>query len=229
MLKNADSFLYNLFIVNYCNVDYNVIYKPNIGGNRMKKIVSLLLAVMMIASLGVSAFADTDPELFTSNPKLGTPTSKGKVYCYKSPIGETAAKDGQVIFIAKAANDTDMTWYVKLSDGTVCTLDELESKFDGLSVQYNSSSSKDEILLKHLPLELNGAQFQAKFEGEDGPVYSSAAMLYVNENTYNPYNDYMYWAWVNQHPCGYPWYGWGYPWWWGCAPATTNANEKTTS
>ena len=187
-------------------------YKSKIGGSRMKKIVSLLLAVMLVVSLGISAFADTDPELFTSNPKLGTPTSKGKVYCYKSPIGETAAKDGQVMFIAKAANDTDMTWYVKLSDGTVCTLDELESKFDGLSVQYNSSSSKDEIILKHLPLELNGAQFQAKFEGEDGPVYSAAATLYVNEYVYNPYNDYWYWMWVNQHPWGYPWWNpWGPP------------------
>ena len=194
---------YFLEVLKYQKQWFIIIHEEKQGGNKVKKLISLLLAVMLVASLGISAFADTDSELFTSNPNLGTPTTQGKVYVYKSPIGETACKGGQVMFIAKAANDTDMTWYVKLSDGTICKLDELESKFEGLTVTYNSSSSKDEILLKNLPLELNNSQFQAKFEGEDGPVYSAAATLYVNEDSYNPYYDPWYW-WAITHPCPGP-------------------------
>ena len=154
-----------------------------------------MLALAMLSTIGVCAFAQSGEELFTSNPNLGVPTStKDHVYVYKSPYSESVYAGDSAMFIAKAANDTDISWFIKTPSGTIMAIDDIIAQYPAVTVSYNST--KEEVTLKNVPLELDGAQVQARFEGPEGPVYTNTANLLVSEKpAYDPYLEWWYWHW----------------------------------
>ena len=141
----------------------------------MKKIIRLAVILVFCIALclgSVCAFADGT----FSGRDSGKGNFVGDVYVYKHPYGENVSEGGRAMYIAKAANATDITWYVANPDETtVYKLDDAPSHFNGLTVTYNST--KQEVTLGNIPKDMNGWKVQAEFTGQNGPVYSKAALI----------------------------------------------------
>ena len=138
----------------------------------MKRAVCLILVMTMCLALSVTAFADGA----FSDAGSGFENLKGDVYVYKHPYGENVTAGGKAMYIAKACNATNITWYIADKDEkTIYKLDEAPEHFTGLEIVYNST--KEEVTLKNIPEEMNGWKVQAEFEGEGGPVYSKTAVI----------------------------------------------------
>ena len=118
------------------------------------------------------------PGPFHAAPAAGTsPTS---VRVTKSPISETVPFGGSCYFIAHADNATSVTWYIANNDASIIyAAADAPSSIPGLCV---SGANSDTLYLSGIPAWCNGAQVQACFTGEDGPVYSEIARIW----TYQP-------------------------------------------
>ena len=165
----------------------------------MKKLlrISIVLAICLSFCLcSVPAFAAGNASSDLDGLGLGTANFNGDVYVYKDPFGERVEENGKACFIAKAANATDVTWYVQSADGaTAYKLDEASDTFSGLEVTYNSS--KTEVYLRNVPSSMDGWKLLAKFDGQNGPVCSRAAELKVVSNVNDPLWSTINWLQIN--------------------------------
>jgi hypothetical protein len=114
----------------------------------------------------------------------GKRNDEGKVYVYKSPIKETTGDGGELSFIARGENETEITWFI-CKDKTSYTLEEAMKKYEDLQVLY--WEAKEGVTLKHVPKELDGWKIKAKFDGDGGPVYTDSALITVNDYTVDQY------------------------------------------
>ena len=164
------------------------------------------------------------PGPFHAAPAAGTsPTS---VRVTKSPISETVPFGGSCYFIAHADNATSVTWYIANNDASIIyAAADAPSSIPGLCV---SGANSDTLYLSGIPAWCNGAQVQACFTGEDGPVYSEIARIWTYQPAAQPSRcNWSYWDWVNYYYWDYPYvydscwywdypYAYDYPWWyWG--------------
>lgn len=94
----------------------------------------------------------------------------------KNPGGETVDADGKASFIAKADNDTEITWYL-IKGKTKVKAKDATKKFSGLKV---SGSSEEKLLLTNIPASLDGWQVYAVFANDAGSVESAKATIKVN-------------------------------------------------
>ena len=179
----------------------------------MKKTLSLLVVtVMMLSLLGVTAFAQA-AIIFDGQPAngivsdnagpsvadsatiidpygniisgggAGTVVNNGNVTVTKSPTSETVQKGGKATFVAHAANSTGTTWRLVSADGMeTINLSAVGQYFKGVTVWYTDS---DTVTIQNIPDNMNGWQVEAKFDGNNGPVYSAGARITVVGSTAN--------------------------------------------
>lgn len=101
----------------------------------------------------------------------------GKVAVYKSPTSESVPVGGACVYIARARNSTGIRWYVANWDASIVyDLRDAPYYFPGLTV---AGLGTEQVTLMGVPYSMNGWRIQAGFDGQDGPVYSDIAYIYV--------------------------------------------------
>lgn len=100
-----------------------------------------------------------------------------RVYATKSPTDEYVIEGGYAQFVARAENDTGITWFLATPDASRCiTIMEAPHYFHGLSIQgYNT----DTLTLMNIPLSMSGYKIQARYDGFGGPVHTNMATIWV--------------------------------------------------
>lgn len=100
-----------------------------------------------------------------------------RVYATKSPTDEYIIEGGFAQFVARAENDTGITWFLATPDASRCvTILEAPHYFPGLVVQgYNT----DTLTLGNIPLSMSGYKIQARYDGYGGPVHTNMATVWV--------------------------------------------------
>ena len=95
----------------------------------------------------------------------------------KNPTDEKAEIGGQVIFIAKATNYTEIIWHLISPDGKEDYRDEeMCSAFSSLELD---GLGTERLKIKVIPLSLNGWKIKAEFSGIGGPVFSEDAVIRI--------------------------------------------------
>ena len=164
----------------------------------MKKIVSIILTVMMLCSLcSVFAAADGADAGPFSNMGPGIANYNGDIYVTKSPSAEYLTAGGTAKFVSRATDNSSVSWYIADKDKTtIYSLDEASAHFSGLSVRYEDNSTV--AVLENVPADMDGWQVQARFEGQNGPVYSSPASINIMEYPISPAAEW-WWFYCSTH------------------------------
>lgn len=139
----------------------------------MKKALSILLALLLVFSLSVPAFAEQTEEA----PKGPLPTIT------KHPSGETVREGGSADFIARAENYTEIRWRIVSPDAsdTVQAADAPE-RF-GCQV-YGLGSTQLSIV--NITAEMDGWYAEAMFVNENGYVCTDGAKITVMTGAIEP-------------------------------------------
>lgn len=96
----------------------------------------------------------------------------------KHPGGETVTEDGWASFVATAIYAESCSWSLVSPDGaTVVDCAQIGDSFPGASV---SDDGAGKIILRNIPLSMNGWQIKAVFQGPGGSKTSNGAYIYVN-------------------------------------------------
>ena len=145
------------------------------------------------------------------NTTTGSSTSSNRVRVTKSPTSESVPYGGSCCFIAHAANATSITWYIANSDASIiCAASDAPSSVSGL---YVSGANSDTLYLSGIPSWWNGAQVQACFTGEGGPVYTETARIWTYQPAVQPCrSNWGFWDWFNYYYWDDP-YEYDFPWW----------------
>lgn len=110
-------------------------------------------------------------------PPTPTPVPDGIPVLTKSPTKETVTEGGRCTFIAKGERVDSFTW--KFSKGkTVLSVKEAKNKFDGLRIEGETTGK---IVLKDIPLEMDGWDIYCVLSNEKGEVSSKKASITVLE------------------------------------------------
>lgn len=100
----------------------------------------------------------------------------------KNPTDETVEEGGEAVFIAKAKYAQSYLWQLVSPDGKVYNCKDAPKTFSGLKV---SGADTERIVLKNIPLELDGYRILCKFTaGEE--VSSKSAKLNVTPKPTEP-------------------------------------------
>ena len=118
----------------------------------------------------------------------------------KHPGGETVTEDDWASFVATAIYAESCSWILVSPDGsTVVDCAEIGGSFPGSSANDNGQGK---IILHNIPLEMNGWQIKAVFEGPGGKKTSNGAAIRVNPDpdkaTPTPARTH---ARTHAHPC----------------------------
>ena len=113
----------------------------------------------------------------TPAPTPAPAPAAARVYAIKSPTDEYIIEGGFAQFVARAENETGITWFIATPDAGMCvTAQEAPRYFPGLVVQgYNT----DTLTLGNIPLAMSGFKIQARYDGYGGPVHTNMATVWV--------------------------------------------------
>ena len=113
----------------------------------------------------------------TPVPTPAPTPAAARVYATKSPTDEYIVEGGSAQFVARAENDTGITWFLATPDASRCiSIQEAPGYFYGLTIQgYNS----DVLTLSNIPLAMSGYKIQARYDGFGGPVHTNMATIWV--------------------------------------------------
>lgn len=131
----------------------------------MKKTLSILLVLLLIAALGVPAFA------------TGAENSGPKPTVTKNPTSETVDEGGTATFISYADNYNEVVWRIVSNDATN-TVQAADAKdYFGCEVYGLGTTS---LTITNIPAEMDGWRVEAMFRGPGGVEFSTGALIRVN-------------------------------------------------
>lgn len=97
----------------------------------------------------------------------------------KHPTGETVTEGESALFIARAEDADKITWRLVSPDkSNTIECKDAPKSYPGLQVY---GLDTEELVLKNIPLELDGWKVEAKFEGPGGVSFSNGALLTVKK------------------------------------------------
>ncbi len=129
----------------------------------MKKTVSILLALLLVFSLAVPAFAE---EVTGPKPVVT-----------KNPTGETVDEGGSATFIAHAENYNEIIWRIVSNDTTNTIQASDAPSYFGCQVY---GLGTETLVITNIPAEMDGWRVEAMFRGPGGVEYSWGALIRVN-------------------------------------------------
>ncbi|MGX8692472.1 MAG: hypothetical protein ACSW8E_01775 [Clostridia bacterium] len=132
----------------------------------MKKTVSILLALLLVFSLGVPAFASDSSEETGPKPTIT-----------KHPTGETVDEGGTAVFIASADYYNEIVWRIVSNDTTNTIQASDASSYFGCEV-YGIGTER--LMITKIPAEMDGWRVEAMFRGPGGVSFSNGALIRVN-------------------------------------------------
>ena len=119
----------------------------------------------------------------TNPPTPTTPPATqytGIPIVHKQPTGENVKEGGYAEFVARAYYSTDIIWHLKNPGGSIDILaKDAPVQFPGLVV---TGLNSERLGLNNIPRTLNEWRIQAEFVGQDGNVWSDAAVINVTNH-----------------------------------------------
>lgn len=126
----------------------------------MKKLISFVLILVLVLSVGALAFADRDALCITKNPADKVRTA-----------GDTA------FFTSGAAGYNALSWTFVSPDGILCSVQDFRCRFPHASVDGEGTTT---LMIKNLSSEMNGWAVFCSFFNSGTEVNTTRANLYVN-------------------------------------------------
>ena len=122
----------------------------------------------------------TEPPTPTTPTTPTTPPYTGIPIVHKHPTGENVKEGGYAEFVARAYYSTDIIWHLKNPGGSIDILaKDAPVQFPGLVV---TGLNSERLGLNNIPRTLNEWRIQAEFVGQDGNVWSDAAVINVTNH-----------------------------------------------
>lgn len=128
----------------------------------MKKALSILLALLLIAAIGIPAFATGDYP---------------KPVVTKDPTSETVDEGGSATFIAAADYCSEIIWRIVSNDTTNTVQAADAPTYFGCEV---SGLGTNALVIRKIPAEMDGWRVEAMFRGPGGVEFSAGALIRVN-------------------------------------------------
>ena len=116
-------------------------------------------------------------------PPTTAPTASPAIIITKHPSSETVSPGARTWFIAKAENETQITWEFFSPDGTMYSLQQTMSAHPGLILEV---LPEDTLGLRQIPASFSGWSARARYDGPGGSVTTNRATITVR---LNPYGD----------------------------------------
>ena len=115
-------------------------------------------------------------------PPTTAPTTPAAIVITKHPTSETVSVGAQTWFIAKADNETQITWEFFSPDGTMYSLQQTMSAHPGLILEV---LPEDTLGLRQIPASFNGWSARARYDGPGGTATTERATITIRD----PYGD----------------------------------------
>ena len=125
----------------------------------MKKAVSVVLVLVMVLTLGVTAFADSG------------------IMITKHPTNEVRTAGGTAWFVSGAASYNSLTWTFQAPDGTQYSVQDFRTRFPYATVEGEYSTT---LTIRNLGTDMNGWGVFCSFYNNEGPIDTAMAFLYVS-------------------------------------------------
>lgn len=100
----------------------------------------------------------------------------------KHPTSETVSEGGKTWFIAKADNETQITWEFFAPDGTMYSLQQAMSAHPGLILEV---LPEDTLGLRQIPASFSGWSARARYDGPGGTATTDRATITIRD----PYSE----------------------------------------
>ena len=126
----------------------------------MKKLISAILILVLVLSIGAQAFADYEALCITKNP-----TDKVRT------AGETA------IFSAGAAGYSALSWGFVSPDGIPCSIQDFRNRFPYAGVDGENTAT---LMIRNLGTDMNGWGVFCSFFNSEAEVDTTVAYLNVH-------------------------------------------------
>lgn len=108
-----------------------------------------------------------------------TGNKTNKINVTKSPTGESVNKGDSAVFVAKAENATNITWYiVSPATGNRYPASEVGQHFAGVTA---NGYGTERLVLNNISRDMNGWSVMAQFTNGTNDEWSSGAPLTVND------------------------------------------------
>ena len=124
----------------------------------------------------------TPPATETVPPATTAPTTPAAIVITKNPTSETVSVGAGTWFIAKAENETQITWEFFAPDGTMYSLQQAMSAHPGLILEV---LPEDTLGLRQIPASFSGWSARARYDGPGGTATTQKATITVRD----PYGD----------------------------------------
>ena len=129
----------------------------------MKRLISVVLVLVLVLSVGTLAFADNKTANIT-----------------KSPTDEVRYVGDTAIFKSAATGYDKLTWNFQSPDKKAVTVEEFKTRFPYAVVEGENTTT---LTVKNLSLDMNGWAVYCVFSTGDTEVDTTLAFLYVNVYT----------------------------------------------
>ena len=129
----------------------------------MKRLISVVLVLVLVLSIGTMAFADNNT-----------------VNIMKNPTDEVRFVGENAIFKSAAAGYDKLTWNFESPDKKAVTVQEFKTRFPYAVVEGENTTT---LTVKNLSLDMNGWAVYCVFFTGDTEVDTTLAFLYVNVYT----------------------------------------------
>ena len=173
-----------------------------------KMILILMLAILMLTGCSDEQTPATEPTQVSEEtaPELGAlitlpaatptmpavaetvphptavPTMPAAIVITKHPSSETVSAGDRTWFIAKAENETQITWEFFSPDGTMYSLQQAMSAHPGLILEV---LPEDTLGLRQIPASFSGWSARARYDGPGGTAVTERATITVRD----PYSE----------------------------------------
>ena len=129
----------------------------------MKKLISVVLVLVLVLSVGTMAFADSKTANIT-----------------KSPTDEVRYVGDTAIFKSAATGYDKLTWNFESPDKKAVTVQEFKARFPYAVVEGENTTT---LTVKNLSTDMNGWAVNCTFFSGETEVSTTLAFLYVNVYT----------------------------------------------
>lgn len=118
------------------------------------------------------------PATETVPPATTVPVAPQPIVITKHPSSETVSVGAGTWFIAKAENETQITWEFFSPDGTMYSLQQAMSAHPGLILEV---LPEDTLGLRQIPASFSGWSARARYDGPGGTAVTERAMITVRD------------------------------------------------
>ena len=129
----------------------------------MKKLISVVLVLVLVLSVGTMAFADNKTANIT-----------------KSPIDEVRYVGDTAIFKSAATGYDKLTWNFESPDKKAVSVKEFQTRFPYAVVEGENTTT---LTVKNVSADMNGWAVYCTFFSGESEVSTTLAFLYVNVST----------------------------------------------